>query len=152
MESQITRPLSALHHYRAMNIFSDDGSQVKDSTGKLWATETWHPLPVPTGLLYDDMAGKGFWMVRKPLPPVPRVKTHQGSADTTQTAMTIEESLADMERISESAPNYWQVESLKRLLSALRHEMETNQRLSVIFEPEFLEKRRAELAKILEGS
>lgn len=78
MESQITGPISALHHYRAMNIFSADGSQVKDSSGLWHATEVWHPEPIPSIQRIDLHYKDGFWLVRKPLPPVPRVKTQQG--------------------------------------------------------------------------
>lgn len=81
-----------------MNRYTPDGSAIIDATGKEWPVETPHLVPLPEGI--TDFAhgnaqypailfsadgkwigykgiGSRFWLARRPLPEVPRVKTQE---------------------------------------------------------------------------
>lgn len=63
-----------------MNKFTAIGRHVIDDAGNTYATDTWHPMPVPPGIEQETgqfvKGGRGgdtgqFWLVRSPIPPLP---------------------------------------------------------------------------------
>lgn len=81
-----------------MNTYSKCGNYIIDATGKEWPVETPHPIPLPDGITdfahgnaqypailfsadgkwigYEGI-GSRFWLARRPLPEVPKVKAQE---------------------------------------------------------------------------
>lgn len=66
-----------------MNKFTPFGGQVIDSAGNTYATDTWHPTPVPNGITENILNGN-FWLVRSPIPPLPEPIKTQKEADSAE--------------------------------------------------------------------
>jgi len=84
-----------------MNKYTEDGNHIIDASGKLWAVETPHPLPLPEGIdvgfdrnrlaqvvmgpcSFAEWVARPYnvktishWLARRPLPPVPKPKTQE---------------------------------------------------------------------------